>query len=46
MRVSVVEIEKINFVGNRIFSDRKLRGRVSTKQAGLFRKIILERQFN
>ena len=37
---SVVEIEKINFVGNRTFSDRKLRGILSTKQAGLFRKII------
>ena len=37
---SVVEIEKINFVGNRTFSDRKLRGILLTKQAGLFRKII------
>ena len=37
---SVVEIEKINFVGNRTFSDRKLRSILSTKQAGLFRKII------
>ncbi len=37
---SVVEIEKINFVGNRSFSDRKLRGVLITKQAGFFRKII------
>ena len=37
---SVVEIEKINFVGNRTFSDRKLRGVLRTKQAGFFRKII------
>ena len=37
---NVVEVEKINFVGNRTFSDRKLRGILGTKQAGLFRKII------
>ena len=36
----VVEIEKINFVGNRTFSDRKLRGILRSKQAGLLRKII------
>ena len=38
---SVVEIEKINFVGNRQYSDRRLRRVLSTKQAGLLRKIIL-----
>ena len=38
---SVVEIEKINFVGNREFSNRRLRRVLSSKQAGLFRKIIL-----
>ena len=37
----VVEIEKINFVGNRKFSDRRLRRVLNTKQAGLLRKIIL-----
>ena len=37
---SVVEIERINFVGNRNFSDRRLRRVLSSKQAGLFRKII------
>ena len=40
MKGSVVEIEKINFVGNRTFSDRKLRGVLRSKQAGFFRKII------
>jgi outer membrane protein insertion porin family len=38
---SVVEIEKINFVGNREFSNRRLRRVLSSKQAGLLRKIIL-----
>lgn len=37
---SIVEIERINFVGNRNFSDRRLRRVLSSKQAGLFRKII------
>ena len=37
----VVEIEKINFVGNREFSDRRLRRVLSSKQAGVLRKIIL-----
>ena len=37
---SIVEIEKITFVGNRNFSDRRLRRVLSSKQAGLFRKII------
>lgn len=39
---SIVEIEKINFVGNRKFSDRRLRRVLSSKQAGFFRKIILK----
>jgi outer membrane protein insertion porin family len=38
---SVVEIEKINFVGNREFSNSRLRRVLSSKQAGLLRKIIL-----
>ena len=37
---SVVEIEKINFSGNRNFSDRRLKRVLSSKQAGLFRKVI------
>ena len=37
----VVEIEKINFSGNRTFSDRRLRRVLGSKQAGLLRKIIL-----
>ena len=37
----VVEIEKISFVGNREFSDRRLRRVLSSKQAGVLRKIIL-----
>ena len=36
----VVEIEKINFVGNRTFSDGRLRRVLSSKQAGVFRKLI------
>ncbi|MBY6047386.1 outer membrane protein assembly factor BamA [Vannielia litorea] len=36
----VVENERISFVGNRKFSDRRLRGALETKQAGLFRQLI------
>ena len=36
----VVEIEKINFVGNRKYSERRLRGVLKSKQAGIFRKIV------
>ena len=36
---SVVEIEKINFVGNREFSDRRLRRVLSSKQAGCLEKL-------
>ena len=39
---SIVEIEKINFVGNRKFSDRRLRRVITSKQAGILRKIILK----
>ena len=35
-----VEIERISFTGNRVFSDRRLRGILSTKQAGLFRAFV------
>ncbi len=36
----VVEIERISFVGNRAYSDRRLRQVLQTKQAGLLRTII------
>ncbi|MEM9437008.1 MAG: outer membrane protein assembly factor BamA [Pseudomonadota bacterium] len=36
----VVEIERINFVGNRAFTDRRLRSVLATKQAGLFRALV------
>jgi outer membrane protein insertion porin family len=36
----VVEVQRIGFVGNRSFSDRRLRQVLGTKQAGLFRALI------
>jgi outer membrane protein insertion porin family len=36
----VVEIERISFVGNKKFSDRRLRRVLSTKQAGLLRQFV------
>ncbi|MDJ0630330.1 MAG: outer membrane protein assembly factor BamA [Rhodobacter sp.] len=36
----VVEVQRISFVGNRNFSDRRLRRVLESKQAGLFRAII------
>jgi outer membrane protein insertion porin family len=36
----VVEIERLSFVGNRDFSDSRLRRVLGTKQAGIFRQII------
>ncbi|MEO0389769.1 MAG: outer membrane protein assembly factor BamA [Pseudomonadota bacterium] len=36
----VVEVERLSFVGNRVFSDRRLRRVVQTKQAGLFRQLV------
>ena len=36
----VVEIERIGFVGNKTYSDRKLRNVLSTKQAGLLRLLV------
>ncbi|MXQ07212.1 outer membrane protein assembly factor BamA [Alphaproteobacteria bacterium GH1-50] len=36
----VVENEAINFVGNRAFSDRRLRRVIDTKQAGILRSLI------
>jgi outer membrane protein insertion porin family len=36
----VVEIQRLSFVGNRNFSDRRLRRILSTKQAGILRAVI------
>ena len=36
----LIEIEKISFVGNREYSDRRLRRVLQSKQAGLLRKVI------
>ena len=35
-----VEIERISFVGNQAFSDRRLRSVLATRQAGLLRRIV------
>ncbi|MGJ8626588.1 MAG: outer membrane protein assembly factor BamA [Sulfitobacter sp.] len=35
-----VEVERLSFVGNRVYSDRRLRRVLDTKQAGLFRRLI------
>ena len=37
---NVTEIERISFVGNRAYSDRRLRNVLETKQAGLLRTFI------
>lgn len=36
----VVEVERLSFVGNRAFTDRRLRQVLETKQAGLLRQLI------
>jgi len=36
----VIEIERVSFSGNRVFSDRRLRRVLETKQAGLFRSFV------
>jgi outer membrane protein insertion porin family len=36
----VVEVERLSFVGNRVFSDRRLRQVLETKQAGFLRQLI------
>ncbi|MCH2077145.1 MAG: outer membrane protein assembly factor BamA [Rhodobacteraceae bacterium] len=36
----IVEVERISFVGNRSFSDRRLRRVLETKQAGLLRFLV------
>ena len=42
----VVENERISFVGNRSFSDRRLRQVLQTKQAGFFRELIRRDTFD
>ncbi|MEM6634969.1 MAG: outer membrane protein assembly factor BamA [Pseudomonadota bacterium] len=37
---AIVEIERIGIVGNRAYSDRRLRRVLETKQAGLFRQVL------
>lgn len=39
-----VRVGKITFSGNRIFSDKKLRGKMSTKQKGFFRSGSFEKE--
>lgn len=41
----VTEIERISFVGNRSFSERRLRGVLETKQAGALRALITRDTF-
>ncbi len=36
----VIEIERLSFVGNRNFSDRRLRNVLETKQAGFLRQLV------
>jgi outer membrane protein insertion porin family len=41
----VVEIERLSFVGNRVYSDRRLRRVLQTKQAGSLRALIRQDTF-
>lgn len=41
----VVEIERISFLGNRDFSDRRLRNVLETKQAGILRGFVMRDTF-
>ncbi|MDG1280254.1 MAG: outer membrane protein assembly factor BamA [Pseudorhodobacter sp.] len=41
----VVEIERLSFVGNRAYSDRRLRQALQTKQAGIFRRLVSRDSF-
>jgi outer membrane protein insertion porin family len=36
----IIEVERLSFVGNRVYSDRRLRRVLGTKQAGLFRALV------
>ena len=41
----VVENESVTFIGNRAFSDRRLRRVIDTKQAGIFRSLVQRDSF-
>ena len=41
----LVEVERLSFVGNRAFSDRRLRQVLDTKQAGIFRQLVTRDTF-
>ncbi|WP_188676117.1 outer membrane protein assembly factor BamA [Neptunicoccus cionae] len=41
----VIEVNRISFTGNRKYSDRRLRGALETKQAGLFRTLVRKDTF-
>ena len=41
----VIEVNRISFTGNRQYSDRRLRGALETKQAGLFRTLVRKDTF-
>ena len=41
----VVEVERLSFVGNRAFNDRRLRRVLETKQAGLLRALVRKDTF-
>ncbi|MEP3297084.1 MAG: outer membrane protein assembly factor BamA [Pseudoruegeria sp.] len=41
----VSEVERLSFVGNRVYSDRRLRRVLETKQAGIFRRLIKSDSF-
>ena len=41
----LTEVERISFVGNRAFGDRRLRGILETKQAGLLRAVVARDTF-
>ncbi|WP_052245191.1 outer membrane protein assembly factor BamA [Halocynthiibacter namhaensis] len=41
----VVEVERLSFVGNRAFSERRLRRVLETKQAGFFRALVRSDSF-
>ena len=43
---AVVEVEKLAFVGNRAYSDRRLRNVLQTKQAGFLRQLISRDTFS
>ncbi len=43
---AVTEIERISFIGNRSYSERRLRGVLETKQAGLLRSVITRDTFS